>query len=93
MAKSQAVVKESDLFSEETELKRDLGLLESFSIVISRIIGSGIFRTGPLHIRAKGGTAAGEDPADVEHGVSDAGVAPAELGQLRRRWCAFFRTV
>ncbi|MDZ7332024.1 MAG: amino acid permease, partial [candidate division KSB1 bacterium] len=37
--------KEKDLFSEETELKRDLGLLESFSIVISRIIGSGIFRT------------------------------------------------
>jgi len=36
---------EKDLFSEETELKRDLGLLESFSIVISRIIGSGIFRT------------------------------------------------
>ncbi len=36
---------ESELFSEETDLKRDLGLLESFSIVISRIIGSGIFRT------------------------------------------------
>lgn len=45
MTKNQDVVKESDLFSEETELKRDLGLLESFSIVISRIIGSGIFRT------------------------------------------------
>lgn len=35
----------ADLFSEETDLKRDLGLLESFSIVIGRIIGSGIFRT------------------------------------------------
>lgn len=35
----------TDLFSEETDLKRDLGLLESFSIVIGRIIGSGIFRT------------------------------------------------
>jgi len=45
MAKTQNAVTESDLFSEVTELKRDLGLLESFSIVISRIIGSGIFRT------------------------------------------------
>ncbi len=34
-----------DLFSEETELNRRLGLTEAFSIVISRIIGSGIFRT------------------------------------------------
>ena len=33
------------IFSEETELKRDLGLLETISIVIGRIIGSGIFRT------------------------------------------------
>ncbi|MBT8049923.1 MAG: amino acid permease, partial [Gammaproteobacteria bacterium] len=32
-------------FSEHTEMKRDLGLLEAVSIVISRIIGSGIFRT------------------------------------------------
>ena len=32
-------------FSENTEMKRDLGLLEAVSIVISRIIGSGIFRT------------------------------------------------
>ena len=32
-------------FSETTELKRDLGLVEAVSIVISRIIGSGIFRT------------------------------------------------
>jgi len=36
---------EADLFSEDTELKRELGLVESFSIVIGRIIGSGIFRT------------------------------------------------
>ena len=34
-----------DFFSEETELDRRLGLTEAFSIVISRIIGSGIFRT------------------------------------------------
>lgn len=34
-----------ELFSEETELNRRLGLTEAFSIVISRIIGSGIFRT------------------------------------------------
>jgi len=33
------------LFSEDTDLKRDLGLIEAVSIVISRIIGSGIFRT------------------------------------------------
>jgi len=32
-------------FSEQTEMKRDLGLMEAVSIVISRIIGSGIFRT------------------------------------------------
>lgn len=32
-------------FSEDTELKRSLGLLPAVSIVISRIIGSGIFRT------------------------------------------------
>jgi len=32
-------------FSESTDLKRDLGLTEAVSIVISRIIGSGIFRT------------------------------------------------
>jgi len=39
----------SDLFSEETELNRRLGLTEAFSIVIGRIIGSGIFRTpGPI---------------------------------------------
>ncbi len=36
-------------FSEETDYRRDLGLLESVSIVIGRIIGSGIFRTpGPI---------------------------------------------
>jgi basic amino acid/polyamine antiporter, APA family len=34
-----------DPFSEETDLKRDLGLVEAVSVVISRIIGSGIFRT------------------------------------------------
>ena len=32
-------------FTEDTDMKRDLGLLEAVSIVISRIIGSGIFRT------------------------------------------------
>ncbi len=32
-------------FSESTDYKRDLGLVEAISIVISRIIGSGIFRT------------------------------------------------
>ena len=32
-------------FSENTDMKRDLGLMEAVSIVISRIIGSGIFRT------------------------------------------------
>ena len=35
----------SDLFTENTELRRELGLSESLSIVINRIIGSGIFRT------------------------------------------------
>jgi len=32
-------------FSESTDYKRDLGLMEAVAIVISRIIGSGIFRT------------------------------------------------
>lgn len=36
---------DNDLFSEDTELKRELGLSEALSIVINRIIGSGIFRT------------------------------------------------
>lgn len=44
MAQKHTFSKE-ELFSEETELKRRLGLTEAFSIVISRIIGSGIFRT------------------------------------------------
>ena len=35
----------STSFSESTDYKRDLGLIEAVSIVISRIIGSGIFRT------------------------------------------------
>jgi len=39
----------NSIFSEETELKRELGFLETVSIVIGRIIGSGIFRTpGPI---------------------------------------------
>lgn len=42
---------DEQLFSESTELKRELGFTESTSIVISRIIGSGIFRTpGPMMI-------------------------------------------
>ena len=48
MVKRVTTAGESDLFSEQTDMKRDLGLLESFSIVISRIIGSGIFRTPQL---------------------------------------------
>jgi APA family basic amino acid/polyamine antiporter len=34
-----------DPFSEDTELKRDLTLVQAVSVVVSRIIGSGIFRT------------------------------------------------
>ncbi len=42
-------VKDSDLFTENTELKRELGLTEALSIVIGRIVGSGLFRTpGPI---------------------------------------------
>ena len=35
----------NSLFEEKTELNRKLGFKETFSIVINRIIGSGIFRT------------------------------------------------
>ena len=45
-------------FSENTEYKRDLGLIEAVAIVISRIIGSGIFRT-PAPIMWCGGQAGG----------------------------------
>ena len=39
----------SDLFSEDSDYRRDLGPVEAVSIVIGRIIGSGIFRTpGPI---------------------------------------------
>ncbi len=38
-----------DFFSEKTEMKRKLGLVEAFSILPGRIIGSGIFRApGPI---------------------------------------------
>jgi basic amino acid/polyamine antiporter, APA family len=36
---------EEQIFDEKTELERKLGLTETLSIVINRIIGSGIFRT------------------------------------------------
>ena len=39
------------IFDESSEYKRDLGLMEAVSIVIGRIIGSGIFRT-PASIMA-----------------------------------------
>jgi amino acid transporter len=38
-------VRPDDPFGEGTDLKRDLGIVEAVSVVISRIIGSGIFRT------------------------------------------------
>ncbi len=45
----QQGVSETVVFDEATEYKRDLGLAESVSIVIGRIIGSGIFRApGPI---------------------------------------------
>jgi amino acid transporter len=39
------IEKDSALFDDSSDYKRDLGLLESVSVVIGRIIGSGIFRT------------------------------------------------
>ena len=42
---SEKYKSDAKLFSEETELKRELGLTEALSIVVNRIIGSGIFRT------------------------------------------------
>ncbi|MCH8124777.1 amino acid permease [candidate division KSB1 bacterium] len=35
---------EEEFFTEETELNRNLGVIEAFSIIINRILGSGIFR-------------------------------------------------
>lgn len=43
-------------FSEDTDMKRDLGLLEAVSIVVNRIIGSGIFRTPAPIMLAVGST-------------------------------------
>lgn len=48
---SAAGLRPDDPFSEDTDLKRDLGLVEAASVVVSRIIGSGIFRT-PASIMA-----------------------------------------
>ena len=51
MSQSQSPrgTEEEFLFSEESDFKRDLGPVEAISIVIGRIIGSGIFRTpGPI---------------------------------------------
>jgi len=48
-------VNENDNFSESSELQKGLGLTEALSIVIGRIIGSGIFRTpGPMMIAVAG---------------------------------------
>jgi amino acid transporter len=45
----QMSISDNAVFDEQTNYKRDLGLVESVSIVIGRIIGSGIFRTpGPI---------------------------------------------
>lgn len=45
----QMSISDDAVFNEDTDYKRDLGLVESVSIVIGRIIGSGIFRTpGPI---------------------------------------------
>lgn len=44
------------IFSEQTELNRRLGFTESLSIVIGRIIGSGIFRTPGLIMAAVAGS-------------------------------------
>lgn len=48
---NQKQSRDSELFTEQTELNRTLGIVETFSIVIGRIIGSGIFRTpGPIMV-------------------------------------------
>jgi APA family basic amino acid/polyamine antiporter len=40
---------QTSVFEEATDYRRDLGLVESVSIVVGRIVGSGIFRTpGPI---------------------------------------------
>lgn len=45
----QRAVEDAIIFGEETNYRRDLGILEAVSIVVGRIIGSGIFRTpGPI---------------------------------------------
>jgi basic amino acid/polyamine antiporter, APA family len=45
----QKIVSDESIFEEGTEYNRSLGLVESVSIVLGRIIGSGIFRTpGPI---------------------------------------------
>jgi APA family basic amino acid/polyamine antiporter len=45
----QTGASQTSVFEEATDYRRDLGLVESVSIVVGRIIGSGIFRTpGPI---------------------------------------------
>lgn len=39
------MITDKQIFGEKTELERKLGLPEALSIVVNRIIGSGIFRT------------------------------------------------
>ena len=55
-----------DLFTEDTELNRSLGLLEACSIVIGRIIGSGIFRTPGVMMLAAAGLSTSTDYAIVD---------------------------
>lgn len=70
-----------ELFTEETELERKLGLTEACSIVIGRIIGSGIFRTPGVMMIAAAGLA-----TDFEYGLADIPAGQVSTGLFFLAW-------
>ena len=71
----------ADLFTEDTELERKLGLTEACSIVVGRIIGSGIFRTPGVMMIAAAGLA-----TNFEYGLADIPSGQVSTGLFFLAW-------